>query len=321
MCPSAAAPQSDADVSSAGNPTIAPLSWAGYLLNTDVIVKDGKKYSKACTGQFISPRVILTAAHCVEDDAAGFYDLDKMYFLLQYQNKEFSQSYRPICLSRFDQWRPPALQDRQATEVERNRAEQARYQWDYAMILLDRPSATGYYKHWIVDARQKYPGATATGYPLAMLGGQIIQKAYGTFDSALVDKPAVVALRHNHLGLTTGSSGGAWVANFSKEDGSQYNIIISITSFVKTDKASGAPIVPYQGVSFGPSLTPDFSRLFDYVSNGCSGGRQQTYTARLGDKQVTAVRRELTRDLGLGREELLRDATDAAPVNPLSIGQ
>src|SRR6266446_1174675 len=72
--------QSEPDLSATGNPTIAPLKWAGLVLNYAAFEKDGQKYNLQCTGQFISPRVVLTAAHCVQDDETGaFYDLKKMY--------------------------------------------------------------------------------------------------------------------------------------------------------------------------------------------------------------------------------------------------
>ena len=244
-----------------GNPTIAPLKWAGLVVNYEMFEKDGRKYPGACTGQFIASRVVLTAAHCVQDRETGaWYDLKKMYFLLQYQNKSFAQSYRAICASRFDGWWPAQL--RSPNTEERNRAEQNRWQWDYAMILVDRDSATGHYKNWAVEWQGKYPDATVTGYPSAMLRGEIIQKAHGEIYFPNFTMLNVVALRHNHSDLTQGSSGGAWVANFKeREDAAQYNILIAVSSFIMKEQS---------GVSFAAYPTSALRRLFDYVSKGCS---------------------------------------------------
>jgi hypothetical protein len=46
---------------------------------------------------------------------------------------------------------------------------------------------------------------------------------------------------------------------------------------------------------------------------------QEPYTARVGDKQVTSVKREATRDVGLSREELLRAAREALPTKVVPI--
>jgi hypothetical protein len=44
---------------------------------------------------------------------------------------------------------------------------------------------------------------------------------------------------------------------------------------------------------------------------------EQPYTEQLGDKQVTSVKREITKGVGLSREELLQAAREAAPINVL----
>ena len=171
---------------------------------------------------------------------------NKMYFLLQYQYNDYSGSYRPICVSRFDGWR---------------REDDARYQWDYAMILVDRPSLTGYY-NFSLGWSGKFKAATATGYPGALLGGQIIEKVRGSFAGLPpgVNMPNEVALNHGEVKFTQGSSGGAWVANFSQSEDADHNIIVSLSSFVRNDAL---------GLSFGPYLTSDFRRLLEYTTNGC----------------------------------------------------
>jgi hypothetical protein len=239
------------DLSFTGNPAVIPLKWSGLLVN--YFEKDGTKWTGKCTGQFISETVVLTAAHCVQDTETGdWYDLNKMYFLLQYQNDFLSQQYRPVCLSRFDNFMP------RPRNVSGGAALVEGIPWDYAMILMDRPSLTGHY-NWTVDWAGKFTVATATGYPSAALAGEVIQKAHGILQR-LSEASNVLALQHNDKDLTQGSSGGAWVANFGLTEGADNNIVIGLNSVVNKNLS---------GVSYGPYFTADFNRLFDYVSKGC----------------------------------------------------
>ena len=236
--------QANPDLNLIGNPAIAPLKWAGLLVNVDAFEKGGKKFNVNCTGQFITEKVVLTAAHCIQDDETGkFFDIDKMYFLLQYQYQNYSQVYRPICASRFDNWRNSG---------------DAKFQWDYALILMDHPSLTGNY-NIAIDWRGKFSGATATGYPGAILGGEVIEKTHGDLLQPS-DVPNEYALKHGQKRFTQGSSGGAWVANFDSKVDADHNIVISISS-IGVDK--------FPGLTFGPYFTSDFSKLLEYVSNGC----------------------------------------------------
>jgi hypothetical protein len=94
-----------------------------------------------------------------------------------------------------------------------------------------------------------------------MLRGEIIQKAHGEIYFPNFTMPNIVALRHNNSDLTQGSSGGAWVANFSKQEDAEHNILITVSSFIMKEQS---------GVSFAAYPTPALRRLFDYVSKGCS---------------------------------------------------
>ena len=296
--------QNDADLSSTGNPSTAPLKWSGLLLNKDIVSSDGKKYEGRCTAQFISASVLLTAAHCVQDYKTGAWlDIGKMYFLLQYQNVDFSRAYRPLCLSRFDGWFPKS-----------GEALPSRSQWDYAMILVEGQSLTGHF-NWEVNWVGKYQRATMTGYPNALLKGQIVQHAQGTLAPVSGRQNLVSLLRPDHPNLREGTSGGAWVVNFDKSEEAGYNLLIGVTSYYELSSP---------GVMFGPYLTSDYRNLFDYVSKRCpapgatgASSAASIYTTSLGSQKATSVARAMTRDLGLGRAQLLRAAGESVPITPV----
>jgi hypothetical protein len=109
----------------------------------------------------------------------------------------------------------------------------------------------------------KYNRATITGYPTALFKGEIIQKASGELS---FDVGNIVALKHNHTDLTKGTSGGAWIANFSKNESKETNLVLSISSFIRNNQP---------GISFGPYLTADFNKLFNYVSKGAEDNELQ----------------------------------------------
>jgi len=286
------------------NPDAVPLRWSGLFLNTDAQIDD-KKYDIKCTAQFVSPRVVLTAAHCIQDYRAGiWYDIERMYFLLQYQNGRFAEVYRPVCLSRFDGW----FSNTDATQSGAERALESRYQWDYEMMLVDHDGPADYFNR-AVDWSGKYLNATMIGYTSAPSEKQAIQTAFGSLDF-VSDRPNVVALTHrDHPDLTRGASGGAWISAFNKEVSAANNIIVSVSSYVN-------PRSP--GVSFGPYLTADFDRLFDYVSKRCpttpQGVGAEPYTTVLGVERASSVSRVATKGFGLSREELIRAAHDSVPI-------
>ena len=86
----------------AGNPAVAPLKWVGLL-----VFKNAKGDTFSCTAQFIAPRVLLTAAHCVRDQSTGeWYDTSKMFFFLQYQNDNASDIYKVICTGHLSNYVP-----------------------------------------------------------------------------------------------------------------------------------------------------------------------------------------------------------------------
>ena len=63
--------------------------------------------------------------------------------------------------------------------------------------------------------------------------------------------------------LTFGTSGGAWIVNFSTTEGKDKNALIAVTSFQFTDYPGG------EGAAY--LTAAEFNPLLAYVSGGCKG--------------------------------------------------
>lgn len=218
----------------AGNVMSKPLYWAGKLFYKT------PQGDYVCSGQFISPRVILTAAHCVRDSDTGVWYQD-FIFALQYHQGDYNALYSYDCVATRNAWVQPGFE---------------KYLYDYAMILVENPSRTGNFgTHW--GWRGAYNEANKIGYPGGVSNGEIIQVEHGPI--AFVD--GVVQMKHGNPADQGGSSGGAWVGQFHDVEGNNDgNYIISVESF----GYDGEP-----GVDYGPYLDGNFKDLWDYVENGC----------------------------------------------------
>lgn len=254
----------------AGNPVSAPLKWAGYW-----VTQTAPDRLEACTAQFITSRIILLAAHCVRDQDTGkYYDPSNQntLFLLQYQNDSFSKLYRPLCKFVFDDWvvqlkpgedpsKPETMNEQRQKEYVA--AKNSAWQFDFAMVYLDADSITGHYN---VHINERWNGATSTGYPGHMMGGMVVQKIQGdVFDASdvafsLGQVPNEQVLWHGNRDYTQGSSGGAWVANYSPDEGPDKNIVVGLNSF----DASNKP-----GASFGPFFNDNFTALLKFTQEHC----------------------------------------------------
>jgi hypothetical protein len=259
-------PKPTANLRDTGNPAVAPIKWAGLVMN-----KIDDKQFEYCTGQFIAPRVVLTAGHCVKDiDKNTWNDVSKMSFILQFQNGEGSHVYKVVCTAALDAYSHPANYA-SLNQDQQKAADLAAHQSDYAMILVDADSLTGTIA-WQGDWKGKWLGATRIGYPGDILNGEIIQQAHGivffvdsipifTNNGATVSYPNLVVHWQRNTKLTQGSSGGAWIANFDPGQAQGNNIAISVSSFVLNDLA---------GAIFGPYLTAsNVNSLLQFTQKGC----------------------------------------------------
>lgn len=256
----------DENVKSTGNPSVAPLKWVGFLKNPTPTKKQPVAYDY-CTGQFIAANVVLTAAHCLNDHATGtVYDLTKQTFVLQYQNGVGSQTFKTLCGATSPQWALPS-NFASMTQAEKSAALMTAQQHDFAMILVDGNSPTGFMPYEL-DWKGKVTRAVRVGYAIDILNGEIVQQAGGNVffpdDVSLfapASMPNLVAHWAALTDLTQGISGGAWIAHFSTTEGANHNALIAVTSF-------NSP--KYPGAVFGAYLTAaEFNPLLAYVSNGC----------------------------------------------------
>ena len=238
---------------SAGNPAVAPLKWVGLL-----VFKNVKGETFSCTAQFISPKVLLTAAHCVRDNKTGeWYDAGKMFFFLQYQNDNWSEVYKVNCTGSMAAYAPKLSPS--ATDDDKDAAFENAMQYDYAMVLVNHESITGHFKVE-TDWLGKHPLAWQIGYPGAIENGMIVQRDPGLLALSLSRSNEII-LMHTNPKMTEGTSGGAWISNFNTSEGPDANVIIGVTSF-------GMPSWP--GITFGPYFRQEnYGGLFDYVSKGC----------------------------------------------------
>lgn len=223
---------------SSGDPGSVPLKFGGRLFFTKWNGKDA-----TCSGQFIAPRIVLTAAHCVRDADSGQWNKN-VVFALQYHEGKAAHRYRSRCIFTKSRW------------VKKHPSDKKERRWDYAMIVVGEDSLSGYFG-WSYGYRGKYNQAVKIGYPGEIERGRIVQIERGPLN---MYAPGLVAIRHNNPKSGKGSSGGAFVANFSGYQGPGSNVVLSVTSASPANDPN---------VDIGPYFDEHFKSMFDTAMRGC----------------------------------------------------
>jgi hypothetical protein len=101
---------------------------------------------------------------------------------------------------------------------------------------------------------------TKIGYPSDILNGQVIQMDTGPVADVQGEND-MLSLRHGNPRNAGGSSGGAWVGNFSRSAAAPaVNRVISVNSHHRGDDTT---------VSHGVRLGTGFVDLLEGINRGC----------------------------------------------------
>ena len=264
-------------VATSGNPSFVPLIWVGLLVVPNPTPKSPNNVT-ICSAQFITPTVLLTAGHCLQDlpDALGdapnaparvWPDITKAKFYRQYQN-DSGYPFNIVCGLSNPKWALPANLN-SMKKADKNAAMNNAFQHDYAMLLVDSPNPSGampYALDW--KGKAGTSSAIRVGYPDAILDAAIVQQVPGyVFFPDIIPgpysaMPNVIAQWGPVTDATQGMSGGAWIINFDTSGkAAGANTLIAVTSFGNSS---------FPGAAYAAYLTAEeFNPLLKTVSNSC----------------------------------------------------
>lgn len=269
-------PRVAAAEATSGNPSQAPFKWVGLLLIPDPTPQQPALLS-GCTAQFIAPKVLLTAGHCIKDlesnPTGPWPDPTKGTFWLQYQNNQ-GTTFKIVCAAANPLWTLPANY-KFLTKAQQTAAFVTAMQHDFAMILVDGTSPTGVMPYQL-DWKGKFKFAWRVGYPADILGGDIVQRVGGFvfFADAIPmgqwSLPNLVVQWGPVTDATHGMSGGAWITNLNAAEGPNNNVLVAVTSGAPPGPSRLGNTQEFPGGTFAAYLTAaEFEPLLTLVSNGC----------------------------------------------------
>ena len=205
-----------------------PFSTGGKLFFT----LDGVDYVGS-GNIFMKQNLLLTAAHCVQDDVTGHL-AENFVFERCYSGEESAEDFTFKTVALKENW-----------HIEKDN------KWDYAIAILDKDSAVATpLKYSLESAFEKE--VAAMGYPLDFYGGAQMMYINGTVTQRR-DYWTIVGGK-----LTNGASGGAWVLKDNVT-------AVGLNSF-STKTAKG-------GIYMGsPKFDEEFEKLYKYVETLLQGG-------------------------------------------------
>ena len=182
-----------------------------------------------CAAQFVSKRVILTAAQCLQDDKSGAY-YENLRFVQQLPGGK-EKTFDTDCSATFDGWTQPGDE---------------RWTYDMGMVLLNEDSPNGWMGlTWNWKSIGKFGFVDETGQVAPAAGSISVQKG-------------IVQIKRRGGG--NDPLGGAGWLTATKDDNGQLQHTFSLESFTYKNQP---------GVSYGPYFDDRIKTLFDYTENGC----------------------------------------------------